>query len=66
MTLSEESGIGESQKAYLNNKNYISFSLVSASPEYRGKCRALRGDRGMFAYTGQNVMAKQKQLCRHS
>ena len=32
----------------------ILFSLVSASPEYGGKCRALRGDRGMLAYTGQN------------
>ena len=32
-----------------------SFSLVSASPEFGGKCRALRGDRGMLAYTGQNI-----------
>ena len=27
---------------------------MSASPEYGGKCRALRGDRGKLAYTGQN------------
>ena len=27
---------------------------------------SLRGDRGKSAYTGQNIMAKQKQLCRHS
>ena len=32
-----------------------SFSLISASPEFGGKCRALRGDRGMLAYTGQNI-----------
>ena len=28
---------------------------MSASPAYGGKCRALRGDRGMLAYTGQNI-----------
>ena len=27
---------------------------MSASPEIGGKCRALRGDRGKCAYTGQN------------
>ena len=27
---------------------------MSASPEHGGKCRALRGDRGKSAYTGQN------------
>ena len=27
---------------------------MSASPELGGKCRALRGDRGKPAYTGQN------------
>ena len=32
-----------------------SFSLVSASPAYGGKYRARRGDRGMLAYTGQNI-----------
>ena len=36
-------------------KTWLLSSLVSASPEYGGKCRALRGDRGMFAYTGQNT-----------
>ena len=35
-------------------KNLIPFSLVSASPALGGKCRALRGDRGMLAYTGKN------------
>ena len=35
-------------------KTIILSSLVSASPALGGKCRALRGDRGMFAYTGQN------------
>ena len=47
-------------------KTWLLFSLALASPALGGKCRALRGDRGMFAYTGQNVMAKQTQLCRHS
>ena len=28
---------------------------MSASPELGGKCRALRGDRGKSAYTGQNM-----------
>ena len=27
---------------------------MSASPECGGKCRALRGDRGKLAYTGEN------------
>ena len=36
-------------------KTIILSSLVSASPALGGKCRALRGDRGMFAYTGQNT-----------
>ena len=27
---------------------------MSASPECRGKCRALRGDKGKLAYTGEN------------
>ena len=49
---------------YKNYKFFLPWSF--ASPALGGKCRALRGDRGMFAYTGQNVMAKQKQLCRHS
>ena len=92
LTLSEESGIGESQKAfntrifcpdsslYLvlfyyyipdrflrpfeNDRQAVnSFykklqflsSLAVASPEYGGKCRSTRGDRGMLAYTGQNI-----------
>ena len=39
---------------FLLYKTINSFSLVSASPELGGKCRARRGDRGMLAYTGQN------------
>ncbi len=35
-------------------KTRLFSSLVSASPEHGGKCRALRGDRGKSAYTGQN------------
>ena len=35
-------------------KTIISFSLVVRFPRARGKCRALRGDRGKPAYTGQN------------
>ena len=35
---------------YIKEKEYKS----QAVPEYGGKCRAKRGDRGMRAYTGQN------------
>ncbi len=35
---------------------------MSAFPELGGKCRATRGDRGMLAYTGQNIIEKQKAL----
>ena len=35
-------------------KLWFLSSLAFASPERGGKCRALRGDRGKGAYTGQN------------
>ncbi len=36
---------------------------MSASPEYGGKCRAARGDRGKSAYTGQNHSFVSTHAC---
>ena len=54
-------GITE-KRIYQELKTIILFSLMSASPALGEKCRALRGDRGMFAYTGQSIIEKQKAL----
>ena len=45
----------DTHKCVYKYKTWLLSSLVSASPAYGGKCRALRGDRGKFAYTGQNI-----------
>ena len=53
----------DNRETYLSRiKNQTSFSLMSASPALGEKCRALRGDRGMLAYTGQSIIEKQKAL----
>ncbi len=46
-----------------NFKNYNFFLPWSfAVPKLGGKCRALRGDRGKLAYTGQNLLSFLLQL----
>ena len=39
-----------------------SFFLSVSFPRTRREVPSLRGDRGMFAYTGQNIIEKQKAL----
>ena len=46
----------DTHNAYTDIKIWILYSLAVCCPRLRGKCRALRGDRGECAYTGKHLI----------